>query len=144
MKKNKNTKSRKTAAEKPGPPETVPLSSVEQARDRLQTRALVFEHLAEHAARAFRGTETRGPSKLLTLPDGYQRPARLEFVVEIESELGRLAYEARSLMRKIREATVVVDPNVVAQDDIPRAAPTATAERGRCRGRRSAARDESL
>ena len=117
MKNTKKNKKAKNAAQHAA--QTFPLSSVEQARDRLQTRALVYEFLAERTAHAFRGTESYGPAKMLSMPDGSQRPARLEYVCEIELELGRLAHEARSLMHRLKEAAVLVDPSVVAHDDIP-------------------------
>ena len=116
MKNAKNKKAKKNVRKHEA--QTFPLSSVEQARDRLQTRALVYEYLSQHAADAFRGTEARGPAKLLAMADGSQRPARLEHVIEIEVELARLAREARSLTHRIKQAGVLVDRDVVIHDEI--------------------------
>lgn len=119
--KNGKKNGAKKKADKPAvetsPPQ--PLSAVLHALAHLQSRAPILEYLAEHVVAVFHGNEARGPKKLLALPDGTQRPAELEAVLAIERELMRLAYEARSRMRRIKEAGVLVEREVVVHDDIP-------------------------
>lgn len=96
-----------------------PLSTVLHALAQLQSRAPILEHLAEYVLATFHGNEGRGPKKLLALPDGTHRPAELEVVLVIAQELRQSAYEARCRMRRIKEAGVLVEREVVDHDEIP-------------------------
>lgn len=76
---------------------------------RAHAQALMFEHLAEYAADAFRGSDTRGPRKLLQLPNGLRCRAEEADVLELETTLRRMAIEARTTLSRFKGASVVVD-----------------------------------
>lgn len=99
--------------------ETRSMSVVFRGIVRAQTRALVFERLAVVAGDLFRGNECRPPALLMKLPGGGAFPAELEDIIEIESELARMASSERIKIARLMASAVLakaddVDPHEVS------------------------------
>ena len=100
MKKNEPAKAK--------PPQL--LQDVLRQMGRAHAQALMLEQLAEACADLFRGNDSRGPRKLLALPNGSKCRAEVQDVLEIEETLRRLAAEARAELERLKGASVVVPP----------------------------------
>ena len=79
-----------------------------RALSKERTLAAIFGHLAEHCATAFRGTEAKGPTKLLRGTDGSTGRANVDDVLAVEEVLRRAANAARAQCDALLRATVVV------------------------------------
>ncbi len=98
---------------KNGPAKVEPpqrLEDVFRQMGRHHAQALMLEYLAEICADSFRGSEARGPRKVLQLPNGAKCRAEVDDVLEVESTLRRLAAEARGELDRLKGASVVVPP----------------------------------
>jgi hypothetical protein len=94
-------------------PEAQRLDDVLRALGRHRTEAIVFEHLSEYCASAFRGSEGRGPTKLLSTPEGVRARADVDVVLGIEQQLRRLASDARKRLADLFGAPVIVERDAV-------------------------------
>jgi len=89
-------------------PKSQPLDVILRQMGSAHAQALMAEHLAEYCAEAFRGDDSRGPRKLLRLPNGSTCRAEVDDVLEIEATLLKLAAEAREQLARLNCSTVVV------------------------------------
>lgn len=70
----------------------------------------ICTYLAEHLATAFRGTETRRPTKLLRMPDGGAHVAAPADVLLIERSLHEMAAKARASLLRLQSMSVTATP----------------------------------
>lgn len=91
------------------------LDDVLREMERAHAQALMFEHLVEYAATAFRGDDARGPRKLMQMPNGMKYRAEIDDVREVESTLRRLATDARETLARFRSANVLVQDHLQHQ-----------------------------
>jgi hypothetical protein len=83
-----------------------------------KTTAIVFEHLAEYTADAFRGNDARGPKKLLAMPNGTKCRASVEDVLSVERALQQLAADARRRVSELERAEVLVERAAVLPEEV--------------------------
>ena len=119
-------KQQKAAAVAPPPAQR--LGDVLHALEHHQTEAIVYAYLAEHAADAFRGSDARGPTKLLALPNGLRCRANIDTVVNVERVLRDLAVGARQKVDELRAAIVIVERAEVVTETTPTVTPTTPTE----------------
>jgi hypothetical protein len=94
-------------------PEERSYEVVARAVQRAQTRALIFEHLAQVAGEDFRGSDVSPARMLLTVPGGGPFPARLEDVRGVEQDLRELGDIERQKIARLMDGTVRVEPSDV-------------------------------
>ena len=79
---NGNTPDKKSKPVTPTPDvsalEPQAMNTVLRSLVHFHASALMLEHLAEYAATAFRGTDARGPLKVLQMPNGTKCRAELD------------------------------------------------------------------
>lgn len=116
LKKKEKKKAGAAAPPVTSAPETQSLKDAVSAAVRLNTMAIIYTHLAEYAATAFRGNDARGPEKLLSMPNGMRCRAELETVRDVEMVLLKLAADARIKLNKLDAVRVPIEREVVARN----------------------------
>ena len=93
------------------------------------TVAIICEYLVEYTADTFRGTDARGPRKLLLFANGTRAKAEIEDVRAVERLLQDAAADARSKMRRLDSVTTHVERELLMTEE-PRGprAPVPTGE----------------
>ena len=108
----------KNKKEKPEPPQS--LNDVLDALVRRQTAALILEHLVEYVADQFRGNDSRGPRKLIAMPNGTRCRAGVDDVLGVERVLRQLAADERTKLVELRSAQVLVERSAVVPAKVAR------------------------
>ena len=88
-----------------------PVAELLQALSFHHTGAIVYAYLAEVTAETFRGTESKGPKKLLRSSEGVRR-ADLSSILAIEEALRQAAKRARAELAQLESSSVVTTDGI--------------------------------